>query len=163
MMTVSHQRWFVKTLLCGGGIITTARAHSDVQPQDDNSTIKLQYVQPLNPRQGVPLLSSSQYTLRLQDPFPDGWEPFFINCNDSSVEGIKSTTASGRRVCSVPSRECGRPAAARHDGATCAVRALTALTLCTQMFTDFIDACRAQKVLSVIVDTPRIVALQSSP
>ncbi|KAI0260803.1 carbamoyl-phosphate synthase [Gloeopeniophorella convolvens] len=39
-----------------------------------------------------------QYALRLQDPFPEGWEPFFINCNDSSVEGIKSTHASGRRV-----------------------------------------------------------------
>ena len=39
-----------------------------------------------------------QYALRLQDPFPEGWEPFFINCNDSSVEGIKSTSDSGRRV-----------------------------------------------------------------
>jgi carbamoyl-phosphate synthase small subunit len=39
-----------------------------------------------------------QYALQLQDPFPEGWEPFFINCNDSSVEGIKSTSDSGRRV-----------------------------------------------------------------
>ncbi|TFY56799.1 hypothetical protein EVJ58_g7410 [Rhodofomes roseus] len=39
-----------------------------------------------------------QYALRLQDPFPEGWEPFFINCNDSSVEGIKSTTESGKKV-----------------------------------------------------------------
>lgn len=39
-----------------------------------------------------------QYALTLQDPFPQGWEPFFINCNDSSVEGIKSTTDSGKRV-----------------------------------------------------------------
>lgn len=39
-----------------------------------------------------------QYALELQDPFPEGWEPFFINCNDSSVEGIKSTAGSGRRV-----------------------------------------------------------------
>jgi carbamoyl-phosphate synthase small subunit len=39
-----------------------------------------------------------QYALRLQDPFPAGWEPFFINANDSSVEGIKSTTDSGRKV-----------------------------------------------------------------
>ncbi|KAI0248132.1 carbamoyl-phosphate synthase [Lactifluus subvellereus] len=39
-----------------------------------------------------------QYALQLQDPFPEGWEPFFINCNDSSVEGIKSTFDSGRRV-----------------------------------------------------------------
>ncbi len=39
-----------------------------------------------------------QYALKLHDPFPEGWEPFFINCNDSSVEGIKSTTESGRKV-----------------------------------------------------------------
>ncbi|KAF8530466.1 carbamoyl-phosphate synthase [Hysterangium stoloniferum] len=39
-----------------------------------------------------------QYALKLQEPFPIGWEPFFINCNDSSVEGIKSTIASGRKV-----------------------------------------------------------------
>lgn len=39
-----------------------------------------------------------QYALKLQDPFPQGWEPFFINCNDSSVEGIKSTEDSGKRV-----------------------------------------------------------------
>jgi carbamoyl-phosphate synthase small subunit len=37
-----------------------------------------------------------QYALKLQDPFPGGWEPFFINCNDSSVEGIKSTLESGK-------------------------------------------------------------------
>lgn len=39
-----------------------------------------------------------QYALKLQDPFPQGWEPFFINCNDSSVEGIKSTADSGKKV-----------------------------------------------------------------
>ncbi|KIM92093.1 hypothetical protein PILCRDRAFT_57351 [Piloderma croceum F 1598] len=39
-----------------------------------------------------------QYALKLQDPFPEGWEPFFINCNDSSVEGIKSTPESGKKV-----------------------------------------------------------------
>lgn len=39
-----------------------------------------------------------QYALELQDPFPQGWEPFFINCNDSSVEGIKSTLESGRKI-----------------------------------------------------------------
>lgn len=48
------------------------------------------------------LISSSsqnhQYALKLQDPFPEGWEPFFINCNDSSVEGIKSTPESGKKV-----------------------------------------------------------------
>lgn len=46
-----------------------------------------------------PLLSQNhQYALELSDPFPEGWEPFFINCNDSSVEGIKSTEESGKRV-----------------------------------------------------------------
>ena len=45
-----------------------------------------------------PCSQNHQYALKLQDPFPDGWEPFFINCNDSSIEGIKSTTASGNRV-----------------------------------------------------------------
>lgn len=42
-----------------------------------------------------------QYALKLQDPFPAGWEPFFINCNDSSVEGIKSTADSGKNVIGV--------------------------------------------------------------
>ena len=44
------------------------------------------------------LSQNHQYALTLHDPFPEGWEPFFINCNDSSVEGIKSTTESGKRV-----------------------------------------------------------------
>ena len=39
-----------------------------------------------------------QYALRLTEEFPDGWAPFFINCNDSSVEGIISTPESGKRV-----------------------------------------------------------------
>lgn len=39
-----------------------------------------------------------QYALELQDPFPTGWEPYFINCNDYSVEGIKSTAESGKKV-----------------------------------------------------------------
>jgi carbamoylphosphate synthase small subunit len=47
---------------------------------------------------GVFFSQNHQYALELQDPFPEGWEPFFINCNDSSVEGIKSTTESGKKV-----------------------------------------------------------------
>jgi len=39
-----------------------------------------------------------QYALRLTEEFPEGWAPFFINCNDSSVEGIISTPESGKRV-----------------------------------------------------------------
>jgi carbamoyl-phosphate synthase small subunit len=50
-------------------------------------------------RELMPAYSQNhQYALTLQDPFPAGWEPFFINCNDSSVEGIKSTADSGRKV-----------------------------------------------------------------
>ena len=39
-------------------------------------------------------------SVRAETPgsIPDGWEAFFINCNDSSIEGIKSMTASGNRV-----------------------------------------------------------------
>jgi len=39
-----------------------------------------------------------QYALRLTEDFPSGWAPFFINCNDSSVEGIISTPESGKRI-----------------------------------------------------------------
>lgn len=39
-----------------------------------------------------------QYALRLTEDFPEGWAPFFINCNDSSVEGIISTPESGKRI-----------------------------------------------------------------
>lgn len=46
----------------------------------------------------IPFSQNHQYALTLQDPFPEGWEPFFINCNDSSVEGIKSTKESGKKV-----------------------------------------------------------------
>ncbi|OBZ68324.1 Carbamoyl-phosphate synthase arginine-specific small chain [Grifola frondosa] len=73
-----------------------------------------------------------QYALTLQDPFPAGWEPFFINCNDSSVEGIKSTAESGKKVWGVQfhPESAGGP--------------LDTI----EMFTDFLAECRAHKLLS---------------
>ncbi|TRM70032.1 class I glutamine amidotransferase-like protein [Schizophyllum amplum] len=70
-----------------------------------------------------------QYALKLQDPFPGGWEPFFINCNDSSVEGIKSTADSGRKVWGVQfhPESAGGP--------------LDTI----EMFTDFVKECREHK------------------
>ncbi|TCD63042.1 Multifunctional pyrimidine synthesis protein CAD [Steccherinum ochraceum] len=71
-----------------------------------------------------------QYALKLQDPFPAGWEPFFINCNDSSVEGIKSTADSGKKVWGVQfhPESAGGP--------------LDTI----EMFTDFLAECRAHKM-----------------
>lgn len=68
-----------------------------------------------------------QYALKLSDPFPNGWEPFFINCNDSSVEGIKSTAKSGKKVWGVQfhPESAGGP--------------LDTI----EMFTDFVSECRA--------------------
>lgn len=71
-----------------------------------------------------------QYALKLEDPFPEGWEPFFINCNDSSVEGIKSTTGSGKNVWGVQfhPESAGGP--------------LDTI----EMFTDFVLECKAHKL-----------------
>jgi len=70
-----------------------------------------------------------QYALELQDPFPDGWEPFFINCNDSSIEGIKSTAESGKKIWGIQfhPESAGGP--------------LDTI----EMFTDFVNDCRALK------------------
>ncbi|CAA7259052.1 unnamed protein product [Cyclocybe aegerita] len=71
-----------------------------------------------------------QYALKLQDPFPAGWEPFFINCNDSSVEGIKSTAESGKKVWGVQfhPESAGGP--------------LDTI----EMFSDFVSECKAHKL-----------------
>ncbi|OCF39946.1 carbamoyl-phosphate synthase, small subunit [Kwoniella heveanensis CBS 569] len=70
-----------------------------------------------------------QYALKLTEDFPEGWAPFFINCNDSSVEGIISTPESGKRVWGVQfhPESAGGP--------------LDTI----EMFSDFVDECHAGK------------------
>jgi len=71
-----------------------------------------------------------QYALKLQDPFPAGWAPYFINCNDSSVEGIISTPESGKKVWGVQfhPESSGGP--------------LDTI----EMFSDFVQECRTHKL-----------------
>lgn len=45
-----------------------------------------------------------QYALELVDPFPKGWEPFFLNANDASVEGVKVSEPREDFTASPPSR-----------------------------------------------------------
>lgn len=71
-----------------------------------------------------------QYAVKLEE-FPQGWEPFFINANDSSVEGIKSTTESGKKVWGVQFH----PESAGGPLDTIA------------MFDSFLDECRASKIV----------------
>jgi len=96
-----------------------------------------------------------QYALKLQDPFPPGWEPFFINCNDSSVEGIKSTLESGKKIWGVQfhPESAGGP--------------LDTM----EMFTDFVTECRVHKLhmgseigdRSAVYHDPAEVGLSMTP
>jgi len=73
-----------------------------------------------------------QYALKLVDPFPRGWEPWFINANDSSIEGIKSTADSGKLVWAAQfhPESAGGP--------------LDTMTL----FDDYVNVCRSIKTSS---------------
>ncbi|KAJ7901982.1 carbamoyl-phosphate synthase [Mycena olivaceomarginata] len=76
-----------------------------------------------------------------------GWEPFFINCNDSSVEGIKSTADSGKKVWGVQfhPESAGGP--------------LDTI----EMFTDFLNECRAHKYAASSVSEPYVVSPMTTP
>ncbi|ORX34512.1 putative carbamoyl-phosphate synthase [Kockovaella imperatae] len=78
-----------------------------------------------------------QYALKLTEDFPTGWAPFFINCNDSSVEGIITTPESGKRIWGVQfhPESAGGP--------------LDTI----EMFTDFVNECAAGRSIMTPEET----------
>jgi len=64
--------------------------------------------------------------------------------------------------CAVPSRELGRSTRYDRGRSTPAASACAILTYdVVQMFSDFIDECRAQMAQTVTIDAPRRVEAQS--
>jgi carbamoyl-phosphate synthase small subunit len=99
--------------LADSGSIKTGRVYVTSQNRE-SPPASISYI-------SLTTVSLDQYALELVDPFPKGWEPFFLNAksasrspprsiahayslSDASVEGIKSTEASGKRVWGVQVR-----------------------------------------------------------
>ena len=81
-----------------------------------------------------------QYALTLTEDFPEGWAPFFINCNDSSVEGIITTPESGKQIWGTQfhPESAGGP--------------LDTI----EMFSDFVDACNPAKDNAMVANEVKI-------
>lgn len=103
-------------------------------------------------------VGAEQYAIKLVEDFPEGWQPWFINANDSSVEGIISTPGSGKQIWgaqsvppppSLPPRPSlfQRDDADRSGGGGCRFHpeSFGGPLDTIEMFEDFLVACRADK------------------